>query len=96
MPHVMTSMSWQEGVAMAAAGAGIAAIYLFLLWQTARRMARARNKRAFLFLSKLGRIFLLLVPMVILAQNNLVRFLTLFLSFWITRTAVLWIVRGQK
>ncbi|MDD3668946.1 MAG: ATP synthase subunit I [Alphaproteobacteria bacterium] len=94
--QALTMPSGWEAAALAAAGVGLGAAYLCLLWQTIRILPRIRYKQAFLSASKIVRIALLLFPMVALARSSVVRLLIIFAFFWLTRLVVLYIARGKN
>ena len=92
----MMNISVGEIVWLIAAGIVLAAVYLYLLWQTIKVLPRVRHKQLFLFASKIIRIALLLFPMIVLARRNAVQLLIIFAVFWLTRTIALWIATPRQ
>lgn len=94
MQEIM-NISGGEFAGLAAAGIGLAAVYLYLLWQTIKVLPRVRHKQLFLLASKIIRIALLLFPMVVLARHSAAKLLIIFAVFWLTRTIALWQVNPK-
>ena len=70
-------------------GMVLALVYLYLLWQTVHLLPTVKHKGLFLFISFAVRIFLLLAVMVLCSGENVGRFLTIFIGFYVVRLFVL-------
>lgn len=68
-------------------------IYFYLLWRTVQLVPKAKNPALLLFLSGAFRIFLLIFTALVMAQNNLARFLLIFCAFMLTRFLLLKITK---
>ncbi len=64
-------------------------IYLYLLWQTIQIIRKSSRPILILFISGTARIFLLVFTALLFAQNDLGKFLLIFCAFFLTRVAVL-------
>jgi len=78
----------EMGVALGI-GTALALVYLYLLWQTVHLLPIVKHKGLFLFISFAVRIFLLLAVMVLCSGENVGRFLTIFIGFYVVRLFVL-------
>ncbi len=79
----------QDFVIYLCAGIVLCLIYLYLLWQTIFISKKSNYPRLILFLSGTLRIFLLIFVSLVLSQQNMARFLSIFSGFFITRYLVL-------
>ncbi len=72
-----------------AVGMGLNFIYFYLLWQTVKFIAKVKNLKLWLFLSMMLRICLFFAIVLIFSGKNIIIFMTVFLSFIITRYILL-------
>lgn len=74
-------------------GAILGLIYLYLLWQTVQILPRVKYKGAFLFLSAVLRLFLLIFAALLVAGDSAGKFLLMILSALVIRRIVLSFVK---
>ncbi len=82
-------MPWQEmGIAFGI-GAGLGAIYMYLLWLTVQTLPKVKHRGLFLFISAISRIFLLIFGALALSQDHAGRFIIIFCGIIALRLFVL-------
>lgn len=77
-------------------GIMIGGAYEYLLWLSIKSLPSITHKGWWLFLTTAARLFLLLFTAIVVAQNQVVRFLIIVLAFMITRWIIINLAKNIK
>ncbi len=93
MQTALTTLTTQDILIYLTSGVLLGALYFMLLWQTISILPRVKKKALVITLSTALRVFLLIFVALVLAQNNMGRFLLIFIGFILTRMIFLYFAK---